>query len=85
MTPEELTEIRLELDLSPTGMARAMGVTYCTYNNWQSGRRGIPPVAERLVLFFLITYYDLNDSQIISDFSEGINPADIIGYKITTL
>lgn len=47
MTPGELTAIRQRLGLGPVDMARAMGVSYSTYRDWQSGRRRIPPVAAR--------------------------------------
>ena len=47
MTPTELTAIRNQLGLGPVDMGRAMGVSYKTYSNWQSGKRRIPPVAAR--------------------------------------
>ena len=47
MTPAELTAIRERLGLGPVDMGRAMGVSYTTYRDWQSGRRPIPPVAAR--------------------------------------
>ena len=53
MTPKKLTEARKELGLSPTEMARAMGVSYDTYKNWQSGRRSMPAVAVRCVELLL--------------------------------
>ena len=49
MTPEELLAARKKLGLSPTEMARAMGVSYDTYKSWQSGRRSMPKVAVRCV------------------------------------
>jgi DNA-binding transcriptional regulator YiaG len=53
MTPKELTAARNSLGLSPTEMANAMGVTYDTYKNWQSGRRAMPAVADRCVELLL--------------------------------
>jgi len=49
MTPAELSAARKKLGLSPTQMARAMGVNYHTYKSWQSGRRSMPAVAVRCV------------------------------------
>ena len=49
MTPKQLTATRNKLGLSPTEMAKAMGVSYDTFKNWQSGRRAMPAVAVRCV------------------------------------
>ena len=54
MTPEKLLEARETLDLSPVEMARAMGVSYDTYKDWQSGRRAMPAVADRCVDLLLL-------------------------------
>ena len=53
MTAGELTDARKGLGLSPTQMARAMGVSYDTYRSWQSGRRSMPAVADRCVELLL--------------------------------
>ena len=53
MTAGELTKTRKRLGLSPTQMARAMGVSYDTYRSWQSGRRAMPAVAARCVELLL--------------------------------
>ena len=53
MTPKQLTQARKTLGLSPVEMARAMGVSYDTYKNWQSGRREMPAVAVRCVELLL--------------------------------
>ncbi len=55
MTPKELLAARKKLELSPTEMARAMGVSYDTYKSWQNGRRSMPKVAIRCVEL-LLTY-----------------------------
>ncbi len=55
MTPKEFTSARKKLDLTPTEMARAMGVSYDTFQDWQSGRRGMPPVATRCVELLLLS------------------------------
>lgn len=47
MNAKELTAARKKLGLTPTEMARAMGVSYDTYKSWQSGRRAMPAVANR--------------------------------------
>ena len=49
MEPNELTRIRKHLGLSPTQMAKAMGVSYPTYKDWQSGRRNMSAAASRCV------------------------------------
>jgi len=49
MTPRKLTAARKKLGLTPTEMARAMGVPYDTYKDWQSGRRGMSASAVRCV------------------------------------
>lgn len=54
MIPEKLTKARLELGLSPVGMAKAMGVPYDTYKDWQSGRRSMPAVAIRCLELLLL-------------------------------
>ena len=54
MTPEALIEARDTLGLSPVEMARAMGVPYDTYKDWQSGRRSMPAVADRCVELLLL-------------------------------
>jgi DNA-binding transcriptional regulator YiaG len=53
MTPKTLIAARQTLKLSPTEMARAMGVSYDTYKSWQSGRRSMPAVAVRCVELLL--------------------------------
>lgn len=53
MTPKQLIAARTTLGLSPTEMARAMGVNYDTYKSWQSGRRSMPAVAVRCVELLL--------------------------------
>ena len=53
MTPKQLTATRKKLDLRPTEMARAMGVSYATYRDWQSGRRGMSAAAVRCVELLL--------------------------------
>ena len=47
MTASELHAIRERLGLGPVDMGRALGVSYTTYRDWQSGRNRIPPVAAR--------------------------------------
>ncbi len=54
MTPKQLTAARKQLDLTPTEMARAMGVPYDTFKDWQSGKRGMPLVANRCVELLLL-------------------------------
>ncbi len=53
MTPRKLTNARRKLDLTPTEMARAMGVPYDTYKDWQSGRRRMSALAVRCVELLL--------------------------------
>ncbi len=53
MTPRKLTAARKKLGLTPTEMARAMGVPYDTYKDWQSGRHSMPSVAVRCVELLL--------------------------------
>ena len=54
MTPRQLIKARKKLGLSPTEMARSMGVSYFTYASWQSGRRQMPAVAVRCVELLLL-------------------------------
>lgn len=44
---------RAELGLRPVEAARAMGVPYDTFKNWQSGRTHIPNVALRCIELLL--------------------------------
>ena len=44
-----LLEAREALDFTPTQMALALGVSYDTFKQWQSGRRTMPKVAWRCV------------------------------------
>ncbi len=53
MTPRQLTAARKNLGLTPTEMARAMGVPYDTYKDWQSGRHSVPSVGVRCVELLL--------------------------------
>ncbi len=53
MTPADLMIARKKIGLSPTEMAKAMGVSYDTYKSWQSGRRSMPAVAVRCVELLL--------------------------------
>ena len=53
MTPRQLTTARKKLGLSPTEMARAIGVPYDTYKDWQSGRRSMSALAVRCVELLL--------------------------------
>jgi len=54
MKAKELTKARKGLELSPVEMARAMGVSYETFNGWESGRRSMPAVAIRCVELLLL-------------------------------
>ena len=54
MKSNELTKARNELELSPVEMSRAMGVSYETFNGWESGRRTMPAVAIRCVELLLL-------------------------------
>ena len=49
MTPAEINASREMLGLGPVAMSRAMGVSYLTYYQWESGRRTMPAVAVRCV------------------------------------
>ena len=53
MTPRKLTAARKKLGLTPTEMARAMGVPYDTYKEWQSGRHSMSSAAVRCVELLL--------------------------------
>jgi len=53
MTPKQLTAARKKLGLTPTEMARAMGVSYPTFKDWQSGRRGMSASSVRCVELLL--------------------------------
>ena len=54
MLSHELAEARLSLGLSPTAMARAMGVSYSTYQKWAGDHQRIPAVAARCVEYMLL-------------------------------
>ena len=53
MNCDQLTQAREILNLSPTQMAKALGISYDTYKDWQSGRRKPPAVAIRCVQLLL--------------------------------
>ncbi len=53
MTPEEVTAARAKLALGPVAMARAMGVSYEVFYQWESGRRKMPAVGVRCVEMLL--------------------------------
>lgn len=53
MTPNELQAARDYLGLDVRSMARAMGVSFDTYRQWESGRRSMPAVAVRCVELLL--------------------------------
>ena len=53
MTPRKLKAARKKLDLTPTEMARAMGVPYDTYKDWQSGRHTMSASAVRCLELLL--------------------------------
>lgn len=50
---EKLIADRETLGLTPGAMATAMGVTYDTYKDWQSGRRNMRPTARRCIELLL--------------------------------
>lgn len=50
---KKLNAARNTLGLSPTAMARALGVPYPTLKDWQSGRRKMPAVGIRCVELLL--------------------------------
>jgi DNA-binding transcriptional regulator YiaG len=54
MKSKELIAAREQLGLGPVAMSRAMGVSYETYVQWQSGRRKMPAVAIRCVELLLM-------------------------------
>jgi DNA-binding transcriptional regulator YiaG len=45
---------RAELGLTPTQAAKALGVPYDTFKDWQSGRRTPPSVAFRCIELLLL-------------------------------
>ena len=53
MTPEEITAAREKLGLRPVAMARAMGVSYEVFYQWESGRRKMPAVGVRCMELLL--------------------------------
>ena len=53
MTPRKLKVARKKLGFTPTEMARAMGASYDTYKQWQSGKRSMSATAERCVELLL--------------------------------
>ena len=53
MTNDELTAARNELGLTPSEMAQAMGVSYDTFKDWQSGRRKLKGATVRVVEMLL--------------------------------
>ncbi len=53
MSPKEITAAREMLGLGPVAMSRAMGVSYLTYRQWESGRRKMPAVAVRCLELLL--------------------------------
>ena len=53
MNRRKLKAARSKLGLTPTEMARAMGVSYDTYKQWQSGKRSMSASAERCVELLL--------------------------------
>ncbi len=53
MNPDELIAARKKLALSPVEMARAMGVDYRVWNQWETGRRTMPAVGVRCVELLL--------------------------------
>ncbi len=54
MTPKQLKRAREKLHLGPVEMARAMGVSYETYRQWESGRRSMSAAAVRLAELLLL-------------------------------
>ncbi len=54
MTPRQLKQAREKLHLGPVEMARAMGVSYETYRQWESGRRSMSAAAVRLEELLLL-------------------------------
>ena len=53
MNPNELIAAKKKLGLSPVEMARAMGVDYRVWNQWETGRRTMPAVGVRCVELLL--------------------------------
>lgn len=53
MTPKQITAARKKIGLTPTEMARALGVDYSTFASWQSGRRKLPAVGVRCIELLL--------------------------------
>ena len=53
MNPDELIAAKKKLGLSPVEMARAMGVDYRVWNQWETGRRTMPAVGVRCVELLL--------------------------------
>lgn len=49
MTPDELKTRRKALGYGPVDFARVVGVQYQTVWTWESGRRQIPSMLERLL------------------------------------
>lgn len=56
MTREELEAVAEQLNLSPTEMARAMGIPYDTYKDLGK-RRDIQPIHERVICLLKAVRY----------------------------
>jgi DNA-binding transcriptional regulator YiaG len=54
MKNKKLVSARDKLGLSPTQMAKAMGVSYDTYKDWQSGRRSMSNCSHRCLELLLL-------------------------------
>ena len=63
MTSDEQTEALVaaetKLELGPSAMARLLGISYQTYQNWRVGRRKMPPIAVRCLELVVATKGEL--------------------------
>ena len=78
MTPEELETIRKNASLSPTEMAKAMGVHYNTYRNFVVGRHNLSKVTAQLATV-LDAIYSAKDMEDLLGRLEGIGI--VVGSK----
>ena len=53
MDKDELLEVRLFLELSPTEMANIMGAKYGTFKKWQNGERSMGGTTVRCIELLL--------------------------------
>jgi transcriptional regulator with XRE-family HTH domain len=82
MDAKELRQVRTKLNLTQQEMARALNISFVTYNRWENGHRAIPSDAAKLLdglQGLMDTAVTHGNNLSLDDIREAIMAAGVVG------